>query len=182
MITSRPSFTSNPSDNADPRRCDCPGCKAEGTYRAPMSRDRLNSYYWFCLEHVRAYNLAWNYYSDMNEVEIERHRRHDAVWQRPSWPFGSTPGRGTTGAFRDDFGFFGAEGANPARRQAVTEQEKALETLGLDLDASFAEAKRRYKELVKRLHPDANGGDSAAEELLKGVNQAFAVLKAGFAQ
>jgi len=181
-MNSRASSTAEWSEDTGHKRCDCPGCMAEGIHRAPKSRDRLNSFYWFCLEHVRTYNLAWNYYKDMSETEIERHRRNDAVWQRPTWPLGKAPGRSSDSVFRDDFGFFGGEGANPARRRAVTEQEKALETLGLGPDATFAEAKRRYKELVKQLHPDANGGDSAAEELLKGVNQAFSVLKAGFAQ
>jgi len=180
--TRRPTTAGEPQQDSGARRCDCPGCEAEGLYRAPVSRDRLDCFYWFCLEHVRAYNLAWNYYKDMSETEIELHRRNDAVWRRPSWPFGRAPGWGGEGTFRDDFGFFGGEGANPARRQAVTEREKALETLGLDFNATFTDAKRRYKDLVKRLHPDANGGDSAAEELLKGVNQAFAVLKAAFAQ
>ena len=183
MMKPRTATPQAPQEDAAQRPCDRPGCRAEGQYRAPVSRDSLNAFYWFCLEHVRDYNLAWNYYNGMSETEIEMHRRHDAVWQRPSWPFGSQPGWDAgAGAFRDDFGFFGGAGADPARRRAVTEREKALETLGLDLDASFTEAKRRYKELVKRLHPDANGGDSAAEELLKGVNQAFAVLKAAFAQ
>ncbi|MFO1060844.1 MAG: DnaJ domain-containing protein, partial [Dongiaceae bacterium] len=35
----------------------------------------------------------------------------------------------------------------------------------------------RYKSLVKRLHPDANGGDKAAEERLKHINLAYSTLK-----
>ena len=38
--------------------------------------------------------------------------------------------------------------------------------------------KRRYKELVKRYHPDANGGDKAAEEKFKQISQAYATLSA----
>ena len=37
----------------------------------------------------------------------------------------------------------------------------------------------RYIELVKRLHPDANGGDKTAEDRLKLVNQAYTTLKTG---
>ena len=36
--------------------------------------------------------------------------------------------------------------------------------------------KRRYKELVKKHHPDANGGDKQAEERFKAINQAYATL------
>ena len=37
--------------------------------------------------------------------------------------------------------------------------------------------KTRYKELAKRHHPDANGGDRAAEERLKTINIAYATLR-----
>jgi hypothetical protein len=70
------------------RRCQVPGCVEEGAHRAPVARDRLTQYFWFCQEHVRAYNLAWDFYAGMNEQEIEHQRRFDTVWQRPSWPFG----------------------------------------------------------------------------------------------
>ena len=183
MVKSTTSTLYEQAEREAVRRCDCPGCLEEGQYRAPVSRDCLDSFYWFCLEHVRAYNLAWNYYSGMSEVEIEMHRRKDAVWGRPSWPFGGGQAWQGEATFQDDFGLFGGDpGANPAKRRAMTDREKALETLGLDFDATFIEAKRRYKDLVKQLHPDANGGDSDAEERLKGVNQAYAVLKASFAQ
>jgi len=39
------------------------------------------------------------------------------------------------------------------------------------------EVKARYKELVKRHHPDTNGGDKEAEERLKLINQAYTTLK-----
>ena len=54
--------------------------------------------------------------------------------------------------------------------------------LDLEASASFTEVKTRYKKLVKRLHPDANGGDREAEERLKIINQAYQTLKKAFAQ
>ena len=59
-------------------------------------------------------------------------------------------------------------------RSAIVE---APSILGLKPPMVFAEIKRRYKELVKRLHPDANGGDKGAEEQLKVINQAYSTLK-----
>ena len=44
--------------------------------------------------------------------------------------------------------------------------------------ATLIEIKARYKELVKRFHPDANGGDRGAEERLKQVIKAYGVLRA----
>jgi curved DNA-binding protein CbpA len=45
---------------------------------------------------------------------------------------------------------------------------------------TFAGLKSRYKELVKAHHPDAHGGDRAAEERLKVINQAYTTLKASY--
>lgn len=177
-----------------PRRCDSPGCTGEGLHRAPRSRDDLTSYYWFCLEHVRAYNLAWDYFKGMDEDAIEQTRRRDAVWQRPSWPLngckadgGKANGRQQEAhrrPFRDDFGFFAKEAAEQ-RQQAGrfpprSRQAKALRILELAPTAGLAEVKARYKALVKQLHPDVTGGDGRAEERLKIINLAYSDLKAAF--
>ncbi|MGE5388624.1 MAG: DnaJ domain-containing protein, partial [Hyphomicrobiales bacterium] len=36
----------------------------------------------------------------------------------------------------------------------------------------------RYKDLVKRLHPDANGGDRSREEKLREIIHAYKTLRA----
>ncbi len=60
-------------------------------------------------------------------------------------------------------------------------EAKALDTLGLGAKASGEDIKSRYKELVKRHHPDANGGDRASEDRFRDVIQAYQLLKqAGF--
>ncbi|HUC61558.1 MAG TPA: J domain-containing protein [Alphaproteobacteria bacterium] len=171
-----------------PRRCDHPECAEAGAYRAPKGRDRLADYFWFCLEHVRAYNLSWNYFAGMNEAEIERIRRRDTVWDRPSWPLsggvGPMAGRAThrfhNGAYnvRDFFELFDeeAEPRAPARRPSTPEDE-ALAVFALHAPVTLLQVKARYKELVKRHHPDRNGGDPAAEERLKVINQAYTTLK-----
>jgi hypothetical protein len=180
------------------RRCDSPGCAAEGVHRAPRSRDALTSYYWFCLEHVRAYNLAWDYFKGMDEQAIEQSRRRDAVWQRPSWPLnGGKANGGANGGkadghrhnatgrpFRDAFGFFAEEAAEQQQRAGRfppnSRQAKALRILELAPTAGLAEVKARYKALVKQLHPDVTGGDGRAEERLKIINLAYSDLKAAF--
>jgi len=172
-------------DDAPPplaRACDHPGCAGAGEYRAPRSRETLNEYYWFCLDHVRSYNASWNYYAGMNEAQIEAELRKDLVGHRPSWKFGHRVawrfGNGVK-----DFGLFDFDeetvGARP-RSRPLTPQEKALATFDLALPLNLAVLKRRYKELVKQHHPDANGGDKAAEERLKIINQAYATLKASY--
>ncbi len=171
------------------RLCDRQGCAAEGLHRAPRSRDHLNSYYWFCLEHIREYNLAWDYFKDMDEEAIEQIRRRDAVWQRPSWPLnGGKDGARGRGAqnrpFRDDFGFFTEETAQQESQKGRfppnSKQARALTILNLGPSATLVEVKTRYKSLVKELHPDITGGDGRAEEQLKIINLAYSDLKAAF--
>jgi hypothetical protein len=177
------------------RPCDHPGCIAGGDYRAPKSRLDLRDYYWLCLEHVRAYNSAWNYYAGMSDAEIEAEIRHDTVWQRPSWRLGDRHGPGYAARIRDPLGVFaehassaghsrrangdGDHGPDPARR-VLSAREQALAVFELEPPFTIVRLKARYKTLVKLHHPDANGGDKAAEEKLKIINQAYATLKASY--
>lgn len=181
------------AQDADVRTCDWPGCQAEGGHRAPKSRDRLNDYHWFCLEHVRAYNAGWNYYAGMSDAEVEADTRRDTVWHRPTWPIGTPPSGADmdAGAFGDPFGLFGEGGPGRAsgrhgegrRRQKQCSGDglagphrAALAVFGLEIPVTRDEIRRRYKQLVKRHHPDANGGDKAAEEKLKEINDAYQTL------
>jgi DnaJ domain len=180
---SRPSLEASigPSPAAAPQRlCDHPGCAAAGDYRAPQARDRLSQFYWFCLDHVRAYNAQWNYYAGMSAVEIEADIRNDTVWQRPSWPLGGRSG--LFGSKVRDFGLFGfdEEDERAPRKRPLTEQEQALAVFEMAPPFTFASLKSRYKTLVKLHHPDAHGGDKAAEERLKVINQAYTTLKASY--
>ncbi len=171
-------------DRESERRCQHPGCPEDGEYRAPISRERLREYYWFCLEHVREYNQAWDYFAGMSEQEIERQRRWDTVWHRPSWPFGrfgQNAGFGEGYRVHDGFDFFFGDEPHARQPPPQTEEQKALKALDLSEPVSFDDVKSRYKTLVKQLHPDANPGDPASEERLKVVNQAYAALKISFA-
>lgn len=169
--------------------CEVPGCAEPATHRAPKSPDRLNDYYWFCLNHVQAYNKSWNYYAGMSEDEVEAHIRRDTIWQRPTWKFGSRGDRFTHACDRmhDDYSVLEDEG--PAHEYGRTRRERAggppptpeengaLAALELDGPVDLATLKDRYKALVKRYHPDANGGDKNAEERLKVINDAYTTLK-----
>jgi hypothetical protein len=162
--------------DSDERACAHPECDLPGDFRAPRSRERVRDYLWFCLEHVRDYNSRWNYYADMSEDEIEADRRGTTYWHRPTWPLNG--GRGAE-KLRDGFGFFDEEAAEEAHRRTVatdSEDTDALAIMNLSPPLTADAIKRRYKELVKQHHPDANGGDKLAEERLKAINQAYATL------
>lgn len=185
MARQTPSAIQAPFLRPDPetRCCEFPGCRDDGIYPAPQARDRLHDYYWFCLEHVRAYNAAWNYYAGMSEAEVEHHRRTDTVWQRPSWPFGGPSYKHEQrieDALRQEFAGIFDDGPHPSRPpRPPSEEEQALAVLELEAGADAVQIKARYIELVKKLHPDANGGDLEAEERLKAVNLAYTALKNG---
>lgn len=166
----------------DPRRrrsepcgCDWPGCAELGDYPAPSARDRLRDYRWFCLAHVREYNLHWDFFAGMSPDEIERQLRSDVTWNRPTWRFAS--GAVHDGPrVRDPFGFFGDEEAQPTGRGPVTTGARMMAVLGLEVGFTLDELKRQYKKLAKAHHPDLHGGDKAAEERLKSIIEAYRYL------
>ena len=164
---------------AQVQHCDHAGCRAQGLYRAPKARDRLNEYFWFCLDHVRDYNRAWNYYAGMNPEQIEAQLRCDTVWDRPTWPLGRWgAAKRIFGAefIPEDMAPFGERRA-PAPAGPKSKTDQALAELDLAPGSTIEEIKRRYKTLAKLLHPDANGGDKSAEERLKTINLAYSTLK-----
>lgn len=152
-------------------RCQWAGCNRDGCYPAPRSRQALRQYYWFCLEHVRLYNASWNYYAGMTEAEVEADIRFDTVWQRRTWRHG--PFARVT-SVNDPFGLF--EDSPPRPRQPATAEARALAILGLEPPVTVVMVKARYKELVKRHHPDATGGNKASEERFKDISEAYRVL------
>ena len=110
----------------------------------------------------------------MSDNEVEADIRADTVWQRPSWPLGVAM-RCCGWRFHpigDGFGPSWQTRTAP-RREPVTAEERALVTLDLRPPVSVGIVKTRYKELVKRHHPDVNGGDKAAEERFKQISEAY---------
>ncbi|WP_085902848.1 J domain-containing protein [Kiloniella majae] len=173
-----------PWDPAEMKNCcDAEGCENAGEYRAPKSRVKLNSYYWFCLDHVREYNTAWNYCKDMDVTDVDRLRRQDAVWGKPTWPLNGA-GKENYAKKLDDLGkawrsFAGYDDkqSEQTRKFMPEEERQALRILGLDTIESLKQIKKRYLALAKELHPDTNGGAKGAEDRLKKVNQAYSLLK-----
>lgn len=167
------------------RACDHVGCVRAGEHRAPKSRDRLDEFWWFCADHASEYNRRWNYFAGMSPEELGDFEAAEWVGHRPTWAFRA--GRGSrewaafrAGRMRDRFGVFegGREAEIEVRERRIGRtQMLALEALGLDERADAQAVRNRYAELVKRFHPDSNGGDRTQEESLNRVLRAYQVLK-----
>jgi|SRR5215813_5703199 len=174
--------------------CEWPSCKAPATHRAPKGRLREREYWRFCLDHVREYNQTYNYFAGMSMDDIARYQRDAVIGHRPTWKMGMIGGRPAARASRfraefvaqDPFDLFrelgGPDGVRRDRagaeaRPVRNAERKALDTLGLEAGASLKEVKSRFKALVKRHHPDANGGDRSSEDQLREIIQAYNYLK-----
>ncbi len=144
-----------------------------------MGRLREGQYFCFCLDHVREYNATYNYFNGMTDEAVRSYQKEALTGHRPTWKMGANRGdpmsRGAHGGFAAD----GVGAKRAARRQPRhgVVALKALYVLGLDDDARPDEIKARYKELVKRLHPDANAGDRSNEARLQEIINAYNVLR-----
>jgi curved DNA-binding protein CbpA len=174
------------------RLCEHPDCDKPGTHKAPRGRGQEGQFYHFCVDHVREYNKSYNYFSGMKQEDVQAYQKDAALGHRPTWKLGERakrPGTGKNGktgktfAYEDPINVFdeGAEVETPSieRRQLLAQQRRAFETLDLDEAADSSLIRTRFKALVKKHHPDVNGGDKSSEHRLREVIQAYNTLKAG---
>jgi len=179
--------TQEPRKRPNAPVCQWKGCSCEATHRAPKGRDRENEYWRFCLAHVREYNASYNYFAGMSDEAVTRYQKDALTGHRPTWKMG--PGGTGRGAdpdqAQDPFGMFHEFSESGSRHRAAPEpartvhnaERKALDAMGLEPGATTVDVKARFKLLVKRHHPDANGGDRSCEERLREIIQAYNYLK-----
>ena len=172
------------------RQCSWPGCDEAGEFRAPgaqrSSFDGPGDYRWFCLDHVRQFNSGYDYFRGMSPDEILRAQSPIHGWERETRAFSATAGIDAAprwADFADPLEAISqrARMRRPAERQdgrpMTPEQRRALDVLGLPLDADRKALRSRYSELVRRYHPDRNGGDRSHETRLQGVVEAYQLLR-----
>ncbi|MEM1133767.1 MAG: J domain-containing protein [Pseudomonadota bacterium] len=183
------------------RRCDWPGCNKPGEFRAPPEDVRAGAsrydgpgeWRWFCLDHIRAFNQGYNYFAGMSMDEIYEAQRPASGWDTETRAFASASVDAPRWAdFHDPLDAIGAkfkenlkqrsqaakdaaglDGVHPFNRS----EQKALETLGLTTDADRQTIRRRYSALVRKYHPDRNGGNRAYEKQLQAVVEAYQRLR-----
>ena len=167
------------------RICDHEGCQEAGKFRAPKAPDVLDDYFWFCKDHVREYNLKWNFFDGTTEAEINAQMSKDKVWERTTKPLGDPEARAWARlGIEDPHQVLGSNATrNPGKsitggtRKLPPTERRAIEILEAKDHWTKAEVRKSYKALIKVLHPDMNGGDRSQEEQLQEVVWAWDQIK-----
>lgn len=175
------------------RECQAPGCDEAGEFRAPGSRgpsfDGPGEWRWFCLDHVREFNAGYDWFAGMSADEIYAAQSPAAGWRTESPSFRS--GAGVDGLprwadFDDPLDAIGARagdiraragGRHEAFGRFTPLEREALTVMGLGPRTERIELRQRYSELVRRYHPDRNGGDRSHERRLQRVVEAYQLLR-----
>ena len=168
------------------RECEHAGCQEAGQYRAPKSPDILDDFFWFCKDHVPAYNLKWNFFNGATEDEFNEQLDKDRVWERETKPFakqGEEARAWSRLGIDDPHQVLGGNATqNPGKSITGSRKLPAIERKAIDiLEAkdhwTKTEVRKQYKALIKVLHPDMNGGNRAHEEQLQEVVWAWDRIK-----
>ena len=183
MASSNPKFHGRVEGAAD--RCAVPGCSEPGEFKAPVEPANFNgpgSWRFLCLDHVREHNSSYNYFSGMSPDEISAAQSPYGHWEPAVRAFSATPGTGPAWSdFVDPLDAIAAR-FRFSRTQAPSRfsqpERRALSVLGLPEDADRHALRSRYSKLVRRYHPDKNGGDRSHESRLREVIEAYQALKA----
>jgi DnaJ domain len=178
------------------RVCAHPQCPQPGEFRAPNPYGRASSpngpgdYQWLCLDHVREFNAGYDWFAGMTAEEIVAAQSPTNVWPSetrafraggnvdspPRWADFNDPLEAISGRFRGRVA--DAKPAITPNGQLLSgEDRRALTTLGLGADADRRAVRSAYSRLVRKFHPDKNGGDRAHEKALQDVIAAYTHLK-----
>ena len=161
--------------------CEWSKCNKIGVYKAPVEKDNSKKFKLLCLEHIKAFNKSWNYFSDMNDQEIEDFIKSDLTWHKPTKSFGSSENFFRilwVNALDDKSSIFKNSVFKNFNRSKLSDKDKdALKILGLKNDTNWSDIQKRFKMLVKKYHPDKNHGSKKYEDILKKITLAYSQLR-----
>ncbi|GAA0282481.1 DnaJ domain-containing protein [Alteraurantiacibacter aestuarii] len=175
------------------RNCEAPGCEEEGEFRAPGSRgpgfDGPGDWRYFCLDHVREFNAGYDFFENMSAEEILAAQSPVSGWQTETRAFRADAGADGLprwADFTDPLDAIGGhirrragtrQGARQETSRFTLKEHEALSVMGLSPGSDRTRLRQRYSELVRRYHPDRNGGDRSHERRLQRVVEAYQLLR-----
>lgn len=167
-------------------RCSWDSCLEPGDFRAPLSRNNLRDYQWFCAEHIVQFNKKWNYFEGMTQDDIYAFQRDATTGHRPTWRTDQMRGN-PNAKLEEAFGrMFGEDGGSPSFKETAkpirARERDALALLDLEHPATEAKIKSQYRQLMKKYHPDMNYGNALAEETCKKITHAYHHLLAHYVE
>ena len=140
--------------------CDWENCNNQGSYRAPIEKDNSRKFRLLCLEHIKIFNKKWNYFSNMNDQEIEYFIKSDLTWHKSTKSFGSSDNFFSilwNNALEDKINIFKSSNFRDFKKNKLNQTDKdALDIMELNYDAKWQEIHKKFKILVKKYHPDKN--------------------------
>jgi hypothetical protein len=166
--------------------CAHPGCRAPGEFKAPLqpsSFDGPGSWRFLCLDHVREHNAKYNFFDGMSAEQISEAQTPYGGWDRSTRAFASAGGDPAPAwtDFADPLeaisGRFGRSRKPDQPSRFGRPERRALATMGLGEDTDRHALRQRYSLLVRRYHPDKNGGDRSHEARLGEVIDAYQLLR-----
>ena len=162
--------------------CDWNNCFEVGDYKAPVEKDNSKNYRLLCLNHVKEFNKNWNYFSGMNDEQIMEFLRSDMTWHKPTQSFSSPDNFFKVlwnNALKDEVDKTKFDkGFDHMKKFKFNNQDiKAFEILGITEGIKWQSVRGKFKELVKKFHPDMNAGSKKFEDKLKVITLAYTQLK-----
>jgi len=162
--------------------CEWENCEESGEYKAPVEKDNIRNYKWLCQEHIMLFNKNWNYFEGMSQNEIDNFLKSDVTWHRPTQKFASSDNFFNilwNNALNDKFNIFNKTNIfNNLKDRKLSEKDKdAFKIMGLETNTDWLNIQKKFKTLVKKLHPDRNAGNKEFEDRLKKVTLAYSHLK-----
>ena len=164
--------------------CDWNNCKKEGEFKAPIERDNSKKYRLLCLKHIKIFNKNWNYFENMNDQEIEYFIKSDLTWHKSTKNFGSSDNFFNilwNNALDDKLNIFQSANYRDFKKTKMSQTDRdAFQVMELNVEVKWEKIQSKFKELVKKYHPDKNRGSKKFEDKLKKITLAYSQLKKTF--
>ena len=161
--------------------CEWENCKEIAKFKAPAEKDNSKKFKWMCEEHIKLFNKSWNYFDGMSQYEIETFLKSDLTWHRPTQKFGSADNFFNilwNNALSDKFKIFNGDRTSQINNKKLDEKDKdAFVIMELETNSDWQAVQKKFKTLVKKLHPDKHAGNKQFEDKLKKITLAYSHLK-----